>query len=67
MPIYQEYLVPSTYCAKASSLEQCTKASELGMHADDGSNVCLVTTEGVFHIRNSNASTQVCDFLNQVW
>ena len=49
MSIHQESLVPSTYSIEASSLEQFTKASELVMHADGGSNVCLVKTEDAFH------------------
>ena len=47
--VRQESLVPSTYSIEASSLEQCVKALELVMHADGGSNVCLVTTDNFFH------------------
>ena len=47
--IHQDSLVPSTYSIEASSLDQCIKDSELVMHADGGSNVCLVDAEDVFH------------------
>ena len=45
----QDSLVLSTCSTETSSLYKYNKTLELAMHVDDGSNVCLVITEGVLH------------------
>ena len=46
---HQESLNLSACSIEASSLVTCNKASELVMHVDSGSNVCLVATADVLH------------------
>ena len=46
---HQDPLDPSAYSIEESLLATCNQASELVMHVDSGSNVCLVTTEDVLH------------------